>query len=195
MNKPLRHVVILLRSFSLLFFSVLLNADASDTRAYTLELDDKVMYINQLQMNSTSKSLLTGTDGGGTLSAFWHEGEIRRLNTTIGMSNRTIEDIFYYEKGHLIVAISRQSFFVWDETRQKLDANTSGFVMEDRYYFIDGKLRQWNTMRTGTEGMFQDHNFAEKEKIVLLQENFFMQAVSADSETVDARTFIKRGIP
>ena len=63
------------------------DSPASDLPEYIAAIDEKARQIDRLQTNEVKKSLLTGTDGGGAMSAFWYEGQVRRLKITIGMSN------------------------------------------------------------------------------------------------------------
>src|SRR3977135_424867 len=91
------------------------HSHASDLPDYTAKTDEKRSQIDRLPSGEVKKSLLTGTDGGGALSAFWYQGQIRHVKVTIGMSNRQVEENYYYESGQLIFAASQQSFFLWDQ--------------------------------------------------------------------------------
>lgn len=195
MNTALRPKRVLSLWLPLLVIFTVSYSDALDMPDNIAEMDEKARQIDKLLTNETKKALLTGTDGAGTLSAFSHEGQIRHLKITVGMSNRKIEENFYYENGRLILATSRQSFFLWDEQMQKLDTLKSAMGIEDRYYFVDGKLRQWNTNRSAVDLINQDSNFTQKEETMLQQASFFMQTARSDMDKVDVEMFIKRGMP
>jgi hypothetical protein len=168
------------------------TANVPDDIAQT---DEKVRQIDRLQTAEIKKSLNTGTDRGGTLSAYLHEGQIRHLKVNVGMSNRDVEKHFYYESGQLILATSRQAFSLWDSKTQKLDALATSSIIEDRYYFQDGKLRHWNTSRIATAFPNQNEDFTQKEKIALKEASFFSKTVRDQNDKVNIERFIKQGIP
>jgi len=179
------------------FLLVILNGSylrASDSVEYAV-IDAKVKQIDRLPNREVKKNLRTGTDGGGALSAFWYEGQIRHLKITLGMSNREIEENYYYENSQLIFAASKQSFFLWDPEAQKLDPGKIGMSFEDKYYFLEGKLKQWNTTRVAADLSSQDSNVAKENETVLRQSSLFMQTARDEKDSVDIEGFIKRGIP
>jgi hypothetical protein len=171
------------------------HSSASDLPDYTAKTDEKTSQINRLPSREVKKSLLTGTDGGGALSAFWYEGQIRHLKVTIWMSNRQIEENYYYEDGQLIFAASKQSFFFWDQEAQRLDPGKIAMSFEDRFYFVDGKLKQWNTSRAAADLSNQSSDVAKENESVMKQSNFFMQTARDEKDKVDVEGFIKRGTP
>src|ERR1700730_10755578 len=119
-RRPLK-MSIHLRQFRLsVWVSLLVILAVSHSRALDLPdhvaaIDEKARQIDRLPTREVKKALRTGTDGGGTLSASWYEGQIRHVKITIGMSNRQIEENYYYENGQLIFVASKQSFFLWDK--------------------------------------------------------------------------------
>jgi hypothetical protein len=171
------------------------HAHASDLPDYTAKTDEKRNQIDRLPSREVKKSLLTRTDGGGALSAFWYQGQIRHVKVTIGMSNRQIEENYYYEDGQLIFAASKQSFFLWDQEAQRLDRGKIAMSFDDRFYLVDGKLKQWNTTRNGADLNAEDSNIAKEYETLLKQSNFFMQTARDEKDSVDIEAFIKRGIP
>ena len=129
------------------------------------------------------------------MSAFWYQGQIRHVKVTIGMSNRQVEENYYYESGQLIFAASKQSFFLWDQEAQRFDSGKIATSFEDKFYFVDGKLKQWNTTRAAADLSNQNSDVAKENETVLKHSNFFMQAARDEKDRVDAEGFIKRGTP
>ncbi|MEN3369492.1 MAG: hypothetical protein V7609_1635 [Verrucomicrobiota bacterium] len=179
----------------LLVLCGLSDSHGSDLANYVATMDKKTTQIDRLPTREVKKSLLTGTDGGGALSAFWHEGQVRHVKITIIMSNRQIEENYYYENGQLIFAASKQSFFLWDKAAQKLDLHKIASSFEDKYYFMDGKLKQWNTNRAAVDLSDQDSNVSKEGETLLRQSTFFMQTARDEKDSVDIEAFIKRGTP
>ncbi|PYI92432.1 MAG: hypothetical protein DME97_08875 [Verrucomicrobia bacterium] len=171
------------------------HSHGSDLADYVATMDKKTTQIDRLPTREVKKSLLTGTDRGGTLSAFWHEGQIRHVKVTIGMSNRWIEENYYYENGQLIFVASKQSFFLWDKDAHELDPRKIANSLEDRYYFVDGKLKQWNTNRAAADLSSQNSNIAKENETVLRESSFFMQTARDEKDSIDIEGFIKRGTP
>jgi hypothetical protein len=171
------------------------SSPALDLPADVGAIDAKAMRIDRLQAKEVKKSLLTGTDGGGTLAAFWYQGQVRHLKISIGMSNRQIEQNYYYENGQLVLATSKQSFFLWNEDMQKLDPLKIAKSVEDKYYFVTGKLRRWDTSRSAAEVVNQDANFASESETITRQSSFFIQTARDGRDSIDVEQFIKRGTP
>jgi len=111
------------------------------------------------------------------------------------MSNRQVESSYYYEDGQLIFAASKQSFFLWDPEAQQLDPGKIAMSFEDRFYFVDGKLKQWNTTRAAADLSNQNSDIAKENETVLKQSNFFMKTARDVKDRVDVEGFIKRGAP
>src|SRR5438067_11933062 len=77
------------------------HSHGSELAEYVATMDKKTTQIDRLPTREDKKSLLTATDRGGTLSAFWHDSQIRDVTVTIDLSNRWIEENYYYDKGQL----------------------------------------------------------------------------------------------
>jgi hypothetical protein len=166
---------------------------ALDLPDYATAIDAKTKAIDQLTTHAVKKTLLTGTDGGGTLSASWHEGDICHLTIIIGMSNRRVTNSYYYDHGRLIFASSEQAFFGWDKDSQKLNQNKIAITFQDKYYFVDGKLTIWNTDRMGADLSRHDSNVSKENETVLQQSSVFVRAARQESNSVDVEAFIKSG--
>jgi hypothetical protein len=179
---------------SLLAVFDLSHSRGSDLPDYVATMDKKTTQIDRLSTREVKKNLLTGTDGGGTLSAFWHEGQIRHLKITIGMSNRQVENNYYYENDQLVFASSKQSFFLWDENAQKLNPGKVTMTFEDAYYFVEGKLRHWNTNRAAADLSNQHSNVSKESETVLQESSFFMQTARDEKDSVSIEGFIRRGV-
>jgi hypothetical protein len=193
-NRTRQSTVLAISGVLLLVILNGLYLRASDSTDYAA-IDEKVRQIDRLPTREVKKNLRTGTDGGGALSAFWDEGQIRHVKITIGMSNRQIEENYYYENGQLIFAASKQSFFFWNQEAQHLDPGRIATSFEDRFYFVDGKLKQWNTTRAAADLSNQNSNVAKESETVLKQSNFFMQTARDEKDSVNIESFIKRGNP
>lgn len=171
-----------------------LHSRAPDLPDYIAAMDEKTRQIDLLPTHEVKKALLTGTDGGGTLSAFRHEGQIRHLKITIGLSNRQVENNYYYENDQLVFASSKQSFFLWDDNAQKLNLDKIATTLEDAYYFVEGKLTHWNTNRAAADLSNQHFKVSKESETVLQESSFFMQTARDEKDSVSIEGFIKRGV-
>lgn len=80
------------------------------------------------------------TDGGGTLTGYFKNGQIKKITERIGLSSciKTFE--FYFWDGELIFVYEKEEDFPYIEAKGLLDYTKLKLVFEGRYYFNNGKL-------------------------------------------------------
>ena len=80
------------------------------------------------------------TDGGGELTGFYKNKEIKKIYEWIGLSNGISIKEFYFDKGQLIFVYEKFDSFVFDDKKNEFDLTKPKTVFEGRYYFSNRKL-------------------------------------------------------
>lgn len=82
------------------------------------------------------------TDGGGSLTGYFKNGELKKINEWVGLSNGIVTIEYFLDHGDLIFAYERKKSFqyinkpdtsYWDYQDQRV-------IRENRFYFRHGKL-------------------------------------------------------
>ena len=84
--------------------------------------------------------LINMTDGGGELSGFYNNKEIKKIYEWIGLSNGISIKEFYFDKGQLIFVYEKFNSFVFDDKKDEFDLTKIKTIFEGRYYFNNEKL-------------------------------------------------------
>ena len=84
--------------------------------------------------------LINMTDGGGELSGFYNNKEIKKIYEWIGLSNGISIKEFYFDKGKLIFVYEKFNSFVFDDKKNEFDLTKIKTIFEGRYYFNNEKL-------------------------------------------------------
>jgi hypothetical protein len=79
-------------------------------------------------------------DGGGELTGFYKNKEIKKIYEWIGLSNGISIKEFYFDKGQLIFVYEKFDSFVFDDKKNEFDLTKTKTVFEGRYYFSNKKL-------------------------------------------------------
>ncbi|HMK20597.1 MAG TPA: hypothetical protein VK492_20495 [Chitinophagaceae bacterium] len=80
------------------------------------------------------------TDGGGELTGFYKNKEIKKIHEWIGLSNGISIKEFYFDKGQLILVYEKFDSFVFDDKKNEFDLAKTKTVFEGRYYFSNKKI-------------------------------------------------------
>ena len=80
------------------------------------------------------------TDGGGELTGFYENKEIKKIYEWIGLSNGISIKEFYFDKGQLIFVYEKFNSFVFDDKKDEFDLTKIKTIFEGRYYFNNEKL-------------------------------------------------------
>ena len=79
------------------------------------------------------------TDGGGELTGFYKNKEIKKIYEWIGLSNGISIKEFYFDKGQLIFVYEKFDSFVFDDKKNEFDLSKTKTIFEGRYYFSNKK--------------------------------------------------------
>ena len=80
------------------------------------------------------------TDGGGELTGFYKNKEIKKIYEWIGLSNGISTKEFYFDKEQLIFVYEKFDSFVFDDKKNEFDLTKTKTIFEGRYYFNNEKL-------------------------------------------------------
>jgi hypothetical protein len=80
------------------------------------------------------------TDGGGQLTGFYKEGQLRKIVSWIGLSNGNEIFEFYFTNSKLIFVYEQFNSFIYDPKQETLRLDTTERTFEGRYYFNNDKL-------------------------------------------------------
>src|SRR6186997_488445 len=140
MRKPAKHIF--------LFFlgTVILIGSFAQTKDEQIKLiRKKFEAINKdttLRMVTLENEafLSNMTDGGGKLTGFYKNKEIKKIYEWIGLSNGISIKEFYFDKGQLIFVYEKFDSFVFDDKKEEFDLAKTKTVFEGRYYFRNKKI-------------------------------------------------------
>lgn len=74
----------------------------------------------QYAFEEKSKDLITGTDGGGSLAAYYDAGVLQKIDLRVVLSNKALLYAFFYPADNSIIIERQERFQKWDEDKQSL---------------------------------------------------------------------------
>jgi hypothetical protein len=95
---------------------------------------------NLKSFRKVEKELVTMTDGGGSLTAYYDKANLIKVQSWIGLSNKNVIDDFYYRNGALLLVVETEWRFIWDKQRETMNLTRTERASRNRYYFNAGQL-------------------------------------------------------
>ena len=108
-------------------------------------------------------------DGGGQLTGFYKEGQLRKIVSWIGLSNGNEIFEFYFNNNKLIFVYEQFNSFIYDSKQETLRLDTTERTFEGRYYFNNDKLIDQIT--TGHNRFENDDIDPQKKLLIQAAEN------------------------
>jgi hypothetical protein len=139
------------------------------------------------------KTLLTGTDRGGALTAYLDHGQPRKVVVEIGVSNRDYVGAYYYAGRGLSMVVWTERDFKWDAKKEELDYTLYKSVTTRRYYFQDGHMTAWRADHGGVIHRKRDAEFQEKERTLTEDANKYWELAMSKEKEVDIEKWVKEG--
>jgi hypothetical protein len=144
---------------------------------------------NQEKLKSKETRLLTGTDGGGALLSFFDSKTLKKTIATIGLSNKRVEWLFYYESGEPYLFIEKTDYFAWDETRETMDESKTSHSTEVLYYLFKKEIiKRIGRPQEESISLMAD---SKNESEIYRMSDFFYQTAIKGEEVIDAELFLK----
>ncbi len=81
-----------------------------------------------------------GTDNGGSLKGYYKGDSLKKIVEWVGLSNRVVQNEYYFDKGKLVFVYSTDSRYKSNDTTGELDYSKFDNVFKGRYYFNNDKL-------------------------------------------------------
>jgi hypothetical protein len=128
-------------------------------------IQQTVVSINQLHfqdsLNLENEEFMENmTDGGGSLTAYFQNGEILKIKEWIGLSNGIMQHSYYYKNEQLVYVLETEEYFAVNDSME-LDYSKLDKMFRGDFYFQNNKLIDIATLG---HNRFEDNaNDPEKE--------------------------------
>jgi hypothetical protein len=147
-------------------------------------------HLSSLPCQSTSKDLITGTDGGGRILLLsWEDGS-RWVKATIYLSTEVAIWSYLFNEERLVLATKhRRRSGMRSSSASELSA--PNLVAEENYYFDGSSLVFSTSARVAAEGVLERESQLVSGESLLREASFFRAAAESDSSPVDIESFLK----
>jgi len=81
-----------------------------------------------------------GTDNGGSLKGYYRGDSLKKIAEWVGLSNRVIQNEYYFDKGKLVFVYSTDSQYKFNDSTGEFDYSKFDKIFKGRYYFSNDKL-------------------------------------------------------
>src|SRR6188474_2772100 len=169
MKKNAKNIVFFFLS---LFFFVISFAQTRDEQIKLIrkkfEIINKDTTLRKVTLEN-EEFLTNMTDGGGELTGFYKNKEVKKIYEWVGLSNGISVKEFYFDKGQLIFVYEKFDSFVFDDKKNEFDLTKTKTIFEGRYYFNNEKLFSKSTK--GNKGLAAREETTERGLIERANEN------------------------
>jgi len=140
MKKFIKYIFFLLLdiSFVAITFAQTKDAQIKSIRKRFQHIDSDTTLKKATLENE--EFLLNMTDGGGELTGFYKNKEIKKIYEWIGLSNGISIREFYFDNEQLIFVYEKFDSFVFDDKKGEFDLSKTKTIFEGRFYFSNKKL-------------------------------------------------------
>jgi hypothetical protein len=117
--------------------------DKSSILAHTKEVFKQINeYKNYkiVSIDDAEEFLGHGTDNGASLKGYYKGDSIKKIIEWAGLSNRVVQNEYYFDKDKLIFVYSTDSKYKFNDSTQSFDYSKFDHVFKGRYYFSNDKL-------------------------------------------------------
>lgn len=137
----MRHAYIL-AALGLFFTTSLFSQTKADQ---VKEIQRKFKHINsdtgyQVRTLEGEQFLEQTTDGGGQLSGYFKQGQVRRIVESVGLSYGMLITEYYFWDGQLFFVYEKEADYPYVDSLQEIDHTTLIPAFEGRYYFTGRKI-------------------------------------------------------
>ncbi len=153
-------------------YFISLNQNELQKVSLIKDIDSEVNSINQyknykIKTLENEEFLEQMTDGGGHLSGYFKEGQIKKIIEKFGLSYCVKTFEYYFLNGKLIFIFEKEDDFPYDENIAGLNYEKLELVFEGHYYF-DNK----NLIKIETKGKKKfENNTSEKSLLNMTYDN------------------------
>jgi hypothetical protein len=93
-----------------------------------------------LTVDESEGFLEHGTDNGGSLKGFYKGDSLKKIVAWVGLSNRVVQNEYYFNNGKLVFVYSIDSRCKSKENTGEIDCSKFDKVFKGRYYFSNDTL-------------------------------------------------------
>lgn len=93
-----------------------------------------------LTIDNAEEFLKNNPDNGASLKGYYKSGSLKKIIEWIGLSNKIIQNEYYFGKGKLIFVYATESRYDYNDSLQALDYSKLHLFFKGRYYFNNEKL-------------------------------------------------------
>jgi hypothetical protein len=93
-----------------------------------------------ITIDDSEEFLGNATDNGGSLKGYFKADSLKKIVAWVGLSNRVVENEYYFDKGKLVFVYSTDSRYKYNDSTGEPDYSNFAEVFKGRYYFSSGKL-------------------------------------------------------
>jgi hypothetical protein len=139
----MRKIIILI----LLFFNLSAFSQGREDKEYALY---KIAYIRRtidryegytkVEIDDSEEFLGHATDNGGTLTGYYKNDSLKKIVEWVGLSNRIIENVYYFDKAELICVVSNESRYKYNDSTGTTDHSRTEWITGGKYYFNKGNF-------------------------------------------------------
>lgn len=79
-------------------------------------------------------------DNGGSITGYFKEGQLMKIDVYIGLSSCITTTTFYLEDTKLIFAYTQAKNYHYDDDKGAFDYAKQTLTMESRYYYANGEI-------------------------------------------------------
>lgn len=111
----------------------------SRIRKIYMEINDYKDY-KTVTIDDAEQFLGHGTDNGASLTGYYQSDSLKKLIEWVGLSNRVIQNEYYFDKEKLVFVYSTESKYRFNDNTESFDYSKLDSVFKGRYYFGNDNL-------------------------------------------------------
>ena len=140
-------------------------------------------------MDVVHKELLTGTDYGGELYAFFVDGEVQIITARVGLSTKTAIWTFFYSQNTLYAAIEEEAFHRVLESGDEIDFHPQILNPFSRRVYL---LSNGQVIGVKDTGIILDSPDTHSARLIK-RSDYYMECVKSKRDALNVESFIKEG--
>ena len=103
------------------------------------QINDYKIY-KTVTIDNADEFLGHNTDNGASLKGYFKADSLKKILEWVGLSNKVIQNEYYFENGKLIFVYSTESTYKYSDSLSTFDYSKLELVFTGRYYFDNEKL-------------------------------------------------------
>lgn len=132
--------------FLIFTLTIAFGQGKEDTKNRLFSIKNSCLEINTdknykiVTIDDAEEFLGHATDNGASLKGYYKEDSLKKIIEWVGLSNKIVQNEYYFEKGKLIFVYSTESRYKYNDSLQTFDYSKLELFFTGRYYFYNEKL-------------------------------------------------------